>query len=72
VTISLAVRLLVPIALALTEIGRESQFIMQWLTRLQQNGMPVPEWIHRLPLVGQHFDVWWQAHLGRRNPPSSF
>lgn len=63
VTISLAVLLLVPIALALTEIGRESQFIMQWLTRLQQNGMPVPEWIHRLPLVGQHFDAWWQAHL---------
>jgi predicted PurR-regulated permease PerM len=64
VTISLAVLLLVPIALALTEIGRESQFVMQWLTRLQQNGMPVPEWIHRLPLVGQHFDAWWQAHLG--------
>src|SRR5215207_8766875 len=63
VTIGLAVLLLVPIALALTEIGRESQFVMQWLTRMQQNGMPVPEWIHRLPLVGQHFDAWWQAHL---------
>jgi len=64
-TIGLAVLLLVPIALVLTEIGRESQFVMEWLTRLQQNGMPVPGWFHRLPLVGQHLDTWWQTHLGQ-------
>ncbi|WP_114943382.1 AI-2E family transporter [Microvirga calopogonii] len=63
-TIGLAVLLLVPIALVLTEVGRESQFVMEWLARLQQNGMPVPDWIHRLPLFGQHLDTWWQAHLG--------
>jgi predicted PurR-regulated permease PerM len=65
VTACLAVLLLVPIALALTEIGREGQFALQWLTNLQQNGLPAPDWVHRLPLVGEQLAAWWQAHLGR-------
>jgi predicted PurR-regulated permease PerM len=65
VTTSLAVLLLFPIALVLTEIGREGQFAMQWLTELQQNGVPVPDWVHRLPLIGQHLAVWWHAHLAQ-------
>ena len=65
VTACLAILLLVPIALALTEIGREGQFALQWLTNLQQNGLPAPDWIHRLPLVGDQLAAWWQAHLGR-------
>ena len=64
-TACLAVLLLVPIALALTEIGREGQFALQWLTNLQQNGLPAPDWVHRLPLVGEQLAAWWQAHLGR-------
>lgn len=65
VTACLAILLLVPIALALTEIGREGQFALQWLTNLQQNGLPAPDWVHRLPLVGDQLAAWWQAHLGR-------
>lgn len=65
VTASLAVLLLIPVALVLTEIGREGQFAMQWLAELQQNGVPVPDWVHRLPLIGQHLDTWWQTHLAR-------
>jgi predicted PurR-regulated permease PerM len=38
VTTGLAVLLVVPIALALTEVGREGQFVVQWLTGLQQTG----------------------------------
>ncbi|MBB3017063.1 putative PurR-regulated permease PerM [Microvirga lupini] len=67
VTITLAILLLFPIALVLTEIGREGQFAMQWLTELQQNGLPVPDWVHRLPLIGQHLGTWWQTHLARPN-----
>lgn len=65
VTVSLAILLLIPVALVLTEIGREGQFAMQWLEALQQNGVPVPDWVHRLPLIGQHLDAWWRAHLAQ-------
>ncbi|QRM29877.1 AI-2E family transporter [Microvirga sp. VF16] len=65
VTASLAVLLLIPVALVLTEIGREGQFAMRWLTELQQNGVPVPDWVHGLPLIGRHLDAWWQTHLAR-------
>jgi predicted PurR-regulated permease PerM len=23
----------------------------------------MPDWIHRLPLIGQHLDAWWRTHL---------
>ncbi|MBF9196097.1 AI-2E family transporter [Microvirga terrestris] len=69
VTASLAALLVIPMTLALAEIGREGQFVVEWLTDLQQNGLPMPDWIHRLPLIGQHLDAWWQTHLAR--PPSA-
>lgn len=65
VTIALAVLLVAPLALALTEIGREGQTAMAWLTRLQQNGMPVPPWVQNLPFLGRQLDAWWQAHLAQ-------
>jgi predicted PurR-regulated permease PerM len=65
VTASLALLLMIPFALALAEIGREGEFMIGWLTRLQQNGLPVPEWLHGLPLAGERLAQWWQAHLGR-------
>jgi predicted PurR-regulated permease PerM len=64
-TCALAVLLFIPLALALTEIGREGQVAMEWITRLQQNGMPVPTWIESLPIVGQHLDAWWRTHLAQ-------
>jgi predicted PurR-regulated permease PerM len=72
VTACLAVLLVFPIALALTEIGREGQFVMSWVTGLQQNGLPMPDWIHRLPLIGQHLDAWWQAHLAKPRSAEQF
>ena len=65
VTLALAVLLAAPLGLALTEIGREGQTAMEWLTRLQQNGMPVPVWVQHLPFLGQQLNSWWQAHLAQ-------
>ncbi|UVF20064.1 AI-2E family transporter [Microvirga terrae] len=72
VTIGLAALLLVPVALVLTEIGREGQFAVQWVTNIQQNGLPVPEWVHRVPLIGGHLAPWWQAHLAQPHAAEQF
>jgi predicted PurR-regulated permease PerM len=72
VTGVLAVVLLIPIGIVLAEIGREGQFVMQWVTSLQQNGMPAPAWIPHLPLLGQQLDAWWQSHLARPQSAAEF
>ena len=63
VTVLLAVVLLIPIALVLVEFGREAQSILAWMENAQQQGIPVPEWAQRLPLLGHFLDGWWRTHL---------
>ena len=45
------------------EIGREAQAILQWAGEAQRNGVPVPEWLTRVPLLGQHVEQWWRTNL---------
>ncbi|MCB8819263.1 AI-2E family transporter [Microvirga rosea] len=64
-TCGLAVILAVPFVLAMVSFGREAQTLLQWITHAQQNGIPVPEWVRHLPVLGQNLDTWWQAHLSQ-------
>jgi predicted PurR-regulated permease PerM len=63
VTGLLAVVLLVPIVLALVELGREAQSVIGWIADVEQHGIPVPDWAARLPLLGQSLEAWWRTHL---------
>lgn len=72
VTLGLALLLVAPLALALTEIGREGQTAVEWLTRLQQNGIPVPPWVQHLPVMGRQLDAWWQTHLAQPQSVAQF
>jgi predicted PurR-regulated permease PerM len=56
--------LIVPLGIAAVEIGCEGQAAVGWLAEAQQNGVPVPGWLARLPLIGARAAAWWQAHLG--------
>jgi predicted PurR-regulated permease PerM len=62
-TILAALVLAFPVVLALVEIGREAQAILQWAGEAQRNGVPVPEWLTRVPLLGQHVEQWWRTNL---------
>ncbi|MFL4976677.1 MAG: AI-2E family transporter [Microvirga sp.] len=62
-TILAALVLAFPLVLALVEIGRETQAILQWAGEAQRNGVPVPEWLTRVPLLGQHVEQWWRTNL---------
>jgi predicted PurR-regulated permease PerM len=68
----LAILLVIPITIALIELGREAQFVMLWISDAQQNGMPVPEWVQRLPVLGQQLDAWWRTHLSRPQSAGEF
>src|SRR5215210_2664993 len=65
VTVALCILLTIPIALALVEVGREGQFLMQALADAKAHGAPVPTWVQHLPLLGQRVQEWWETHLSR-------
>ena len=62
-TLIMSLVVTVPAFLALSEIGREAQVVVEWVARAQQSGIKVPSWLTQLPLVGQRLDEWWRSHL---------
>lgn len=62
------------------EGAHEIRVVVRLLGEAEQSGIPVPEWIPQLPLVGHPAEEWWQANLsnpdaarellGRVNPRS--
>jgi predicted PurR-regulated permease PerM len=63
VTLVTSVALLVPVAFVVLAIGREAETSITWLTEAQQIGIPVPDWVAHIPLLGRSADAWWRSHL---------
>jgi predicted PurR-regulated permease PerM len=55
--------LLGPIVLAGYQAAQASETIVQLVTQLQENGVPVPNWFAQVPLIGEHAVRWWNANL---------
>jgi predicted PurR-regulated permease PerM len=72
VTLLTSVILLVPIAFILIAVGREAQTAIQWLTNVQKIGLPVPEWLTRIPFLGQTANGWWSSHLSDPQQAAQF
>jgi predicted PurR-regulated permease PerM len=52
-TIATALVSAVPVSVGLADIGREGQALVNWIERAQQAGIEVPDWVKRLPLIGE-------------------
>src|ERR671932_2104220 len=46
-TLLTGLALLVPLTVVMVEVGREARTVAEWLTRAQESGLPVPEWLVR-------------------------
>ena len=62
-TLLSAAVLMTPLLLAATELGREGRALLEWIGRAQQRGIEMPEWLTRLPIIGEHVDRWWRSHI---------
>jgi len=79
-TLLIAVIFTGPFIYVAVESAQEIRVAVHFLSEAQQNGIPVPEWVPQLPLVGHPIEEWWQANLsnpdaarellGRVNPRS--
>ena len=66
-TLLAALIVLLPLAVVAVEVTREAQAVTGWVAQAQEQGIPVPEWLERLPLVGRQALGWWQSNLSDPN-----
>jgi len=62
-TLLIGVVLIVPLIVLGMEIGREAVATVQWIRDAERVGIPAPEWLPRLPLVGSYVTDWWGSNL---------
>lgn len=55
--------ILAPVAFALIEVGREGQGLVQWANQAKEQGVPLPNWVVQLPLLGSRAADWWRTNL---------
>lgn len=56
--------LIAPLSLALTYAIQEASSFIGWALEANRNGMPTPDWILALPLVGTRLAGYWVTYLG--------
>ncbi|MEA3082508.1 MAG: hypothetical protein QOC89_205 [Paraburkholderia sp.] len=62
-TLAIALLVVLPIGIGITEALREAHDMTEWFKAAQENGIPMPDIIGRLPFGGQQISTWWQANL---------
>lgn len=63
ITAVAALAVLIPLGLGVAQAAREAHDIGLWIATAQATGLPVPDWIARLPLGSEAAQAWWQANL---------
>ena len=64
-----AVLVMIPIAIVAASAVQESQDAMSWVAGVQRTGLPAPDWLGGLPLVGSRLLGFWNSHIG--NPQAA-
>ncbi|MBV8522636.1 MAG: AI-2E family transporter [Acetobacteraceae bacterium] len=54
---------IVPFVYAAVEVARETHVLTEYLVEARTNGVPVPQWVPQLPLVGHWLEGWWRTNL---------
>ena len=62
-TVAVALVFLVPLALLAVQAGREAHGLLQWFHDAQRTGLPVPDWLAKLPVGSEQATAWWRENL---------
>ena len=63
VTLAIALLLLVPIVVGISEAAHDASGMIGWIQHVEQAGLPVPDWAGRIPFAGHALADWWQVNL---------
>jgi predicted PurR-regulated permease PerM len=54
---------IVPFVYAAVELARETHVLAEYLVEARRTGIPVPEWVPQLPVIGHSVEEWWHTNL---------
>jgi predicted PurR-regulated permease PerM len=64
VTLLIGLVFTAPFVYVAIEGAHEIRVAVHFIGEAQRNGIPVPEWVPQLPIVGHTIEEWWRANLG--------
>jgi len=67
VALSVGLLFTVPLIYVAVEGARELRIVVDFLGEAQRNGIPTPEWVPRLPVIGGAVEEWWRTNLSDPN-----
>jgi predicted PurR-regulated permease PerM len=62
-TTIVAALLFFPIGYALFHATMEAGTVVHWMLDVQKSGIDAPEWLPRIPMVGESVAEWWRENL---------
>ena len=62
-TLAVALLFVLPLIVTVTQAIVETHDLIDWYRQLQQHGLPTPEMLQHLPVVGPSVSDWWQENL---------
>ncbi|WP_179401017.1 AI-2E family transporter [Burkholderia guangdongensis] len=63
ITAAVSLLVVLPFAIGLVQAIGQAHELREWVRGIQQNGLPLPEVVARLPFGATQVAAWWQAHL---------
>ncbi len=63
ITALVAAGILIPLAIGVAQAAREVRAVAAWVAQAQSTGLPVPVWVHQLPVARQAVTHWWEENL---------
>lgn len=64
-TFAVALLVVLPFGIGISQALREAHDMNEWFKTVQENGIPMPALIERLPFGVQQITAWWQANLAQ-------
>lgn len=64
-TLAIGLVFVAPLVFLGVLMSYEAQSAYAWVDQVRQNGLPVPNWVPQLPLLGASIANWWHQHLER-------
>jgi predicted PurR-regulated permease PerM len=65
VTLLCAVVFITPLALAIMQAAKQAPALAALVASANTEGLPAPDWLHRIPLIGNAIYEWWVTTLAQ-------
>jgi predicted PurR-regulated permease PerM len=62
-TLGITLVFLLPLVLVAVPLGHDARGVFNWIQQARHDGIAPPEFLSKLPLVGQQATAWWTSNL---------